>query len=188
VNRQGTAEAQAQFESLYLAHYRGIYGYVARRVQGREADVADLVADIFAIAWRRFLVVPAPPNDRPWLFGVARHRLQEHLRNEGSRVRLLARLASEPNDDGSGGLWESVHLQLRAAVAELPSLDREVLLLVVWDGLNHAEAAAVLNCSVNAIALRMRRAKARLRDTLNAASGTPFVDVPSVCSSTKEMP
>jgi len=44
--------------------------------------------------------------------------------------------------------------------------DREVLQLVFWDDLTHAEAAAVLGCSVNAVELRFRRAQARVRDAL----------------------
>ena len=46
--------------------------------------------------------------------------------------------------------------------------------LVVWEGLSHAEAAEVMGCSINAIALRMRRAKQRLRRVLapnGSASG-----------------
>jgi RNA polymerase sigma-70 factor (ECF subfamily) len=39
---------------------------------------------------------------------------------------------------------------------------------VLWEELSHAEAAEVLGCSVNAVGVRLHRAKARLRDALLA--------------------
>jgi RNA polymerase sigma-70 factor (ECF subfamily) len=59
---------------------------------------------------------------------------------------------------------------VRAALQELRPFDREVVLLVYWDGLSHAEAASVLGCSVNAVALRIKKAKARLQIQLGLAS------------------
>jgi DNA-directed RNA polymerase specialized sigma24 family protein len=53
-----------------------------------------------------------------------------------------------------------------------------VLQLVLWDDLTHAEAAAILGCSVNAVELRFRRAQARVRDALDIISTT--VDLPDV--------
>ena len=54
------------------------------------------------------------------------------------------------------------------ALKELRQMDREVLTLVYWDGLSHAETASVLGCSVNAVALRVKKAKVRLHDKLTS--------------------
>jgi RNA polymerase sigma-70 factor (ECF subfamily) len=59
---------------------------------------------------------------------------------------------------------------VRAALLELRPFDREVVLLVYWDGLSHAEAASVLGCSVNAVALRIKKAKVRLQIQLGVDS------------------
>jgi DNA-directed RNA polymerase specialized sigma24 family protein len=53
------------------------------------------------------------------------------------------------------------------AIDRLRSADREVLKLVLWEGLNHAEAASVLGCSVSAVAQRLHRARERLRSELS---------------------
>ena len=59
---------------------------------------------------------------------------------------------------------------LRDAINRLPEPYREVLRLVAWEGCSHGEAAQVLGCSVNAVALRLHKAKARLlEDPLVAA-------------------
>jgi RNA polymerase sigma-70 factor (ECF subfamily) len=83
---------------------------------------------------------------------------------------------------------DPVHLRLREALGELRPLDKEVLLLVVWDGLAHAEAAAVLGCSVNAIALRMKRAKSRLRGALQRPPSFSSTDTSPARMTIKETP
>ena len=182
-------DAHTRFESLYLEHYRSIYSYVRRRVHDGPADCDDLVADIFAVSWRRLDEVPSPPEERLWLFGVARRRLLEHHRHQGSRSRLLTRLAAQPTPDGPAlTSSDPVHLRLREALGELRPLDKEVLLLVVWDGLTHAEAAAVLGCSINAIALRMKRAKSRLRGALRRPPSFSSTDTSPACMTIKETP
>jgi RNA polymerase sigma-70 factor (ECF subfamily) len=178
-----------RFEALYLEHYRSIYGYVLRRVPGSAIECDDLVSDIFAVAWRRLDAVPPAPEERLWLFGVARRRLLELYRSNSSRRRLLSRLTAQPYSEvPAPSLPDPVHAQLHKALDELRPLDRETLLLVVWDGLSHAEAAAVLGCSVNAVALRIRRAKARLRGVLEQPPTPPFRNATPVPSPLKETP
>ena len=41
--------------------------------------------------------------------------------------------------------------------------EREVLQLVIWEELSHAEASARLGCSPNAIEIRYRHARAQFR-------------------------
>jgi RNA polymerase sigma factor (sigma-70 family) len=62
----------------------------------------------------------------------------------------------------------TVRDRLAAAIARLRPAEREALTLVLWDELSHAEAAEVLGCSVNAVAIRVHRAKARLRGALTS--------------------
>ena len=44
-----------------------------------------MIAHAFTVAWRRFDRVPPPPQDRLWLFGVARNGVAEHQRAERRR-------------------------------------------------------------------------------------------------------
>jgi DNA-directed RNA polymerase specialized sigma24 family protein len=74
------------FETFYNAHYLRISGYVRRRVPEHEA--ADVIAQVFTVAWRRFEQVPPPPEDRLWLFGVARHSVADYRRSWLRRLRL----------------------------------------------------------------------------------------------------
>lgn len=182
VTPKAPREDYERFETLFEANYKSIYAYVYRRAPHSSLDVPDVVSEIFATAWRRIDDVPQSPEDRLWLFGVARNCLLGHHRQWSRRLRLLGHLGVQPNQvELVDAALDPLHLRVRAELQELRPLDREVLLLVYWEGLSHAEAASVLDCSVNAVALRVKKAKVRLEAKL----GLPKDDV-STQTSTKE--
>jgi DNA-directed RNA polymerase specialized sigma24 family protein len=80
---------------MYEEHYAVIYRFVSLRLADSAAR-SDVVAEVFATAWRRRADLPRPPADRPWLFGVAKKTLATHRRGEARRLRLVARVAAEP--------------------------------------------------------------------------------------------
>jgi RNA polymerase sigma-70 factor (ECF subfamily) len=173
--------AEQRFEALYVAHYRAIAGYVLRRVPADAAD--DVIAQVFAVAWRRFGEVPAPPGDRLWLFGVARHTVSDQQRSERRRFHLHARLtqdaataASRPAVPGHPAGEHPRGEQIRAALDALRPADREALQLVLWDELSHAAAAAVLGCSPNAFEIRYRRARNTVREAVIAMGAVTGAD------------
>ena len=59
------------------------------------------------------------------------------------------------------------------ALRRLSPKEREVMQLVVWDGLSPAETAEVLNCSVNVVQVRLHRARRRLERRLRAVGEDP---------------
>jgi DNA-directed RNA polymerase specialized sigma24 family protein len=59
-------------------------------------------------------------------------------------------------------------------MASLTSNDREALRLVLWEELTHAQAATVLNCTVNAFEIRYRRARNAVKDLVEKATSASF--------------
>jgi RNA polymerase sigma factor (sigma-70 family) len=174
VRRDPGTDRRSSFESLYTARYPEIAGYVRRRVPAHEAD--DVTAKVFTVAWRRFDRVPSPPEDRPWLFGVARNCVAEQHRSEQRRLRLHARLSQDAVTGGPAlaGAGDADPAEaVRAALDGLRATDREALQLVLWEELSHAEAAIVLGCSVNAFELRYRRARRAMRDAVAESRPPP---------------
>jgi RNA polymerase sigma-70 factor (ECF subfamily) len=172
-------QRERRFCCLYQEHYRSVQAYAVRRV-GSGEDAADVVAEVFTIAWRRLARIPEPPADRLWLYGVARRVVAGKLRSARRLRQLTVRLqashaagrhpgAQAPDSAAclDRGLADGTERdRLVAAIARLRPAEREALALVLWDELSHAEAAQVLGCSVNAVAIRVHRAKAHLRDAL----------------------
>jgi RNA polymerase sigma-70 factor (ECF subfamily) len=169
-----SAGTSARFEVFYRGRYQEIAAYVRRRVGDDAAD--DVIANVFTVAWRRFGDVPGPPQDRPWLFAVARNTISDHNRAQRRRFRLGARLEADAaitaRPVGSPGLAYEYELVL-AAMAALRPAEREALQLVLWDELSHGEAAAVLGCSVNAFEIRYRRARNAVRAAVGDAAPAP---------------
>jgi RNA polymerase sigma-70 factor (ECF subfamily) len=155
--------AQVHFGRLYREHGRAILAYALRRA-GDPEDAADVVAETFLIAWRRLGDVPAGERARLWLYAVARRVLANRHRTEQRRTRLGERLAESLRTElathpaPSGEAAEALR-----AMSELGEEDRELLLLVSWEGLSPGEAARVLGVSSLAARSRLHRARRRLR-------------------------
>lgn len=159
----------ARFEAIYVATFGPLLGYAVRRCECAE-DAADVVAETFAIAWRRLDAIPPGEQARLWLYGVARNVLANHRRRLARREGLSAALAAELAGVYQPSTEDSVELGVVGQVFRgLPDADRELLALVAWEGLDHAEIATVLGCSRNAVRIRLHRARKRLTGELAAA-------------------
>jgi RNA polymerase sigma-70 factor (ECF subfamily) len=156
---------EAWFDHLYRRHRRPVLAFCLRRTG--PADAEDAVAEVFAIAWRRRRDVPRGDLTLPWLYGVARNVLSHQWRSANRRKRLADRVVALRPAPAPGPeqviVDDEEHTRVRRAVARLRPLDREALLLAAWEGLSHAEIAAVLQCSVAAVDKRLQRAKVRLK-------------------------
>jgi len=168
-------DPERRFAALYQAYYRPIMAYAVRRVAPAE-DAADVVADVFTTAWRRIGELPEAPADRLWLYGVAQRVIAGRRRSARRLGHLTARLRTDagtrrPDQPAPGqpGLRDTTADRLLAALDHLPAGEREALQLVLWEELSHAETAQVLGCSANAVAIRVHRAKARLRQELSGS-------------------
>jgi RNA polymerase sigma-70 factor (ECF subfamily) len=162
------AADEERFDRLWREHSAEVLAYARRRVDGEQAD--EVVAETFVIAWRRLGDVPEAA--RPWLFGVARKVAANLRRTERRRDALHDRLAEEQRTgvpDAGDGL-------AGAALDELPADDRELLMLLAWDGLTRAEAAEALGCSRATLAVRLHRARQRLKAAMKRlADDTPDI-------------
>jgi RNA polymerase sigma-70 factor, ECF subfamily len=155
-----------QFRSIYERAFPPILNYVRRRLPSGERGELDVTSEIFAVVWRRIEDVPPAPEDLLWIYGVARNVVARFHREESRRLRLRTRIQAEPlaRSDPTG--TEELNELVRSAVARLPATDREAIRLAHWEGLHHDEIATVLGVTPNAVELRLRRARARLRRDL----------------------
>lgn len=153
-----------RFGLLYESSYADLVAYCRRRVAPSVVD--DVVAEAFLIAWQRLDDVTGDP--RPWLFGVA-HNLIRNRRRKDARGAILHDALVAEITAGQGADDPLALDEVQALVEALHGLkepDAELLRLTAWEGLPHADIAVVLGCSENAVAIRLHRARGRLRDRL----------------------
>ena len=87
-----------------------------------------------------------------------------------STSRSLEQLSAVGGTDGEDGADAIVRRHdLIAEVKALPPLDRKAVLLVTWHDLTNADAAAVMDCSVTAFAVRLHRVGRRLARNLHTS-------------------
>lgn len=164
-----TPPDEDDFRRLYERTSSAVYGYVRRYCH--EADCDDVLAEVYLVAWRRYDELP--PNPVPWLLGTARRKLAHLWRSRDRRQRLAAELRGVEQLAGPDCAVEAVErTALLAALAALKPDDREVLLLVGWDGLDSAGVAAVLGISRTAARARLSRARRRLARQYDAPDTT----------------
>ncbi|KAA0235865.1 MAG: sigma-70 family RNA polymerase sigma factor [Actinobacteria bacterium] len=147
---------------MYHANGHAVHAYLARRV-GDPADVEDLVAEVWATAWRRFDAIPSNGGELPWLYVTARN----HLANWRRKHRR-----TEPFSEDHAGVEstgsEEAHDVLRL-LAGLSAADQEVLRLAAWEELSPTEMAQVLGITASAARVRLHRARRRLQRRLDRA-------------------
>ena len=158
----------AALNRLISAHRQGVYRYGLRVCRTTE-DAEDAVQETFWAATRAIRSFRGNASSIvSWLFAIVRREclriLEGHRRSpetlHGRDDELVAE-AVAPDD--AVGLRERSAL-LADAIAELGTLDREVILLRDIRELSAPEAAAQLGISVDALKSRLHRARENLRD------------------------
>jgi RNA polymerase sigma-70 factor (ECF subfamily) len=99
-----------------------------------------------------------------WLRTIALNKCRDHGRRSKVRRLVLAAFAIEPKIPLLGDLSgrERDMARLDQAIARLPALYKDSLLLTTAGGLSSGEAAMVLGVTPKAIEMRLRRARQAL--------------------------
>jgi RNA polymerase sigma factor (sigma-70 family) len=163
-----------RFDALFEGHRFDVASYCSWRTASR-SDAEDAVAEVFLVAWRRIESVPSGDAARAWLYATARRVMANQRRSRRRRDALEDRLMRERVPDASRTAMATMSAAspedatVHAALACLSDRDREVLLLVEWEGLRPAELATVLGCREVTARGRLHRARSRFRDAFETA-------------------
>jgi RNA polymerase sigma-70 factor (ECF subfamily) len=175
-------------EALYREDIRPLLAYALTRT-GRE-NAHDVVSSTFLVAWRRLDDVPE--DALPWLIGVARRVLTDQWRSEARRTALGQRLGDDTATSYSSidDVAESMVLRgsIRDALTKLRPKDREVIMLVAWQGFSTEQLAVALGCSKALTSLRLHRARSRFAKFLEATADTPVQLSQQLFRPAKEVP
>jgi len=135
---------------------------LARRVPFSEVE--DLASDLFEVAWSKKDKIPEG-FELPWLYKTARYIVSNFHRKQSGRTSILARLA-EPVAAPSAESIALADIELSDALAGLSAPDREIISLWALEGLTNVEIAKAIEVSENAAAIKLTRAKQKLKNLL----------------------
>ncbi|GII27771.1 RNA polymerase sigma factor [Planotetraspora mira] len=166
---------EAGFTSMFQKHYESVLRYAWRRVG--PADAADVAAETFKVAWEKYDRVPQD-QPLPWLYTTARNLTLNLIRRDNRRDALADLLVEDLTRHGTEEDHAATIAARQAAFAALSTLsdgDRELILLMSWEGLDLRQAAEVVGCSRSTAAMRLHRIRGRLRHLLGEES-QPITD------------
>lgn len=135
-------------------------------VLARDADAADdLVQDCLERALSRLHLWRRAGNLRAWLFTILHNVHANHLRALSRQPCLLPLEYASTAPVADADPYQRLELdETLAALWQLSSDQREVLLLVVVEGMSYRQAGAVLGVPVGTIMSRLARGRERLRE------------------------
>lgn len=160
------------FRRLYDHYLPLIYAYVGYRI-GSTADVEDVVAEVFVKmsgGLRRF-VWRGPGSFSAWLFRIAHNEVAGYYRRMGPRLHDMPLETSleapsvHPLGDSTIESVERAAL-IREMLNELPSRQREVILLKYFGNLRNREIAQILELDERTVASHLSRGLSNLRQRL----------------------
>ncbi len=175
--------SQADVAAVFESHGAALRRYVSSLVRDHAA-AQDLTQEAFLRAHRRQDGLKDPAKLVPWLYRIATNLCHDHLRRASRRAGAPANehrmgaapdlVEPEPGDDESPRLdllFEQNEMSacVQSYLDGLPEAYRAVIVLYDLEGLTGPEIARALGCSPGAVKVRLHRARARLRASLDAA-------------------
>jgi RNA polymerase sigma-70 factor (ECF subfamily) len=165
-----------QSDAAGIEHLDGLYSY-ALVLTRNHAEAEDLVQETYVRAIQAMGRLRADSNMKGWLFTILRNVWLNQLRkrrNGPAMVEIegedgVANSVVEPSRNSHDLYVSKLEAeQVRAAIGELPTEFREIILLREYEDLSYQEIASVLDCPVGTVMSRLGRARAKLRTLLPA--------------------
>jgi RNA polymerase sigma-70 factor (ECF subfamily) len=149
------------FAEVYETHFDFVWRS-ARRLGVPEANLDDVVQDVFVTVYRRLPDFEARSLLKTWIFGILRHTVRDLRRS--MRRKPTEALEHEPSDTQARSPQDAAvrgegHKLLHAVLEALDQDQREVFVLCELEQLSAPEIASALEVNVNTVYSRLRAAR-----------------------------
>jgi len=152
--------------AILVDRYQDEFARYAKYMTGSVDEAADIIQESLIRAYRSLRRCQDRANFKGWLFRIVSNQCKTHLARRRRRpVEPLSGEAAEtpsaedPSADAEAG---DVRRKVHQAMQELPTDQREALVLKYVEGLSLPEMAEILSASVSALKMRLLRARREL--------------------------
>jgi len=155
------------FDTLIQQHGPSLHR-LAGAYTNSSADRDDLFQETVLSIWQALPKFRGESSERTFIFRIAHNRAVTYLARRPNRPiePVEEQIIHDPHPNPEQQLARDQQRErLLSAIRRLPADYRRVIVLVL-EGLNHAEVAEVLGLNVSNVAVRVNRAKQMLREQL----------------------
>lgn len=166
------------FGKLYDAHAKQIYRYAVLRLSSLE-DAEDILAATFLKLWEYSNKKRQDFNkntDKTEIFNISAliYRIARNLIIDRYRARIsvisieyLAEKGFEPPAPDGGSELYAEHSAVLSVINQLPSDERDIIVLRYVEGLPVKEIAEIFEITENNASVRLHRAMGKLKEVVN---------------------
>jgi RNA polymerase sigma-70 factor (ECF subfamily) len=167
------ALGRRQYLEPLVRRYAGPLLTFIRRMHGDGHGSEDLFQEVFLAVWCKRKQYQFPRSFKSWLYAIALNKCRAvYRRKRAPALRLHQEGSPEPQAAGETPSKTAVAVEtasaVQAAVVKLPTKQRQVVVLRVWNGLSYAEIAEAIGSTEATARSHMHHALAALRGTLDA--------------------
>lgn len=157
------------FGRLVQKYQRAAYS-VALSVTGKHEDAEDAAQESFMVALERLDECRNPERFAGWLMTIVRNRARNLVRRMSLRDTDQIPVGAQSSQPGPDRVTETSELRgrLRDALAQLPDVQREIVLLHDLEGWKHREIAERLDLPPGTVRSHLHFARKALREVLRS--------------------
>ncbi len=168
------------FDAVYRDYYPRIKRYLARLISFDEAE--DISQEVFLTISKSLDSFRGESSISTWIYRIATNAAMDRVRSPAYRARLSSAPEEESCDAQEAvetvadpvpsAEQDAIRSEMagcvQGLVAQLPDNYRAVLVLSETEGMKNSEIAEVLGISLETVKIRLHRARARLKEILEA--------------------
>ena len=165
-------DGQSQALQIFYDRYSTLVYRLAIRILANPQEAEDLTQEIFLSLWRSHKYNPSRGSLSSFLTTMTRSRAIDKLRSRGTQIKFLQKWSQMMKTESSSpSPFEMASLtqrseQVKAALAQLPSSQRQVLEMAYFDGFSQSEIAKRLDTPLGTIKSWSRQGLLNLRKNL----------------------
>ncbi len=162
-------ECEAAF-SVLVERYEGRLRHYVRRISSFPAEeVEEILQDVFVAVWRNLRGFDPKVKFSSWIYRIAHNQAislfrKFKVRGRDTEAELTPELFFPTRESFVEDIDTKIDARLiRAALEEMPSKYREIIVLRFFEDLSYDEMADVLRCPVGTVSTLVARAKKRFK-------------------------
>lgn len=152
--------------SVYTAHKDFVWASL-QRLGGRDADLQDLLQEVFVVVHQRLRDFEGRSLVTTWLFGIALRVVAAHRRRASTRRELPDGSADRGDEPSTGdspeeaAAFQQARVRLAAILDEMDLPKRAVFVMFEIEDMSCEEMASILGIPVGTVYSRLHAARAQ---------------------------